>query len=959
MKNKKYNLLSIALLLGLMTQQSFAQLSFTNSNARLINPAFHSGCPVAVVDWNNDGLDDIIHLSQGNVCYVEVQQTNQTYQQVYLGNFNGGAWAMAVADVDHNGYKDVIADGQSGIGLLKTNNTGTGATMTWLPNSGFFLQNATFGDFNNDGWIDLFTCDDNAASHIYLNDGTGNFPSQSNIINFNLPNGSDNSGNYGSVWTDFDNDGDLDLYIAKCRQSVSNPADFRRINVMFVNNGNGTFTENAAAYGINIGWQSWTASFGDIDNDGDLDLMITNHDNVSQILENDGTGHYTDITASTGFTVSDITPIESVMEDFDNDGFVDILVTGSNARFWRNNGNKTFTRVNGLFNNNNMESFATGDLNHDGWTDIYASYATIYTNPTNIDDVVWFNNGSISNIIANAIGGGTPTNNFFNLNLEGTISNHNAIGTRAKVYGPWGVQLREVRAGESYGTNNSAMLHFGLGTATAIDSVVINWTSGITQTIVNPSINQFLTVKENDCVSPEAIVTTSGPLVFCNAGQTLTLTAPAGYAYLWSDGSTNQTLTVTQTGEYNVRITAAGNNCSAVSPTLTIIPAPDQTPVISAAGETTFCNGGSVVLNGPAGLTGYNWSNGDQTQNATITQSGSYTLTIQGICQTYTSAPINVNVFPAVIDPTASNVSLPAPGSTTLNATGNNVSWYATAAGGTPLATGNSFTTPVINNTTTYYMQSTDSYGGGIFPVGLQAYSGAGSGYPGNTTNANIIFDVLKNCTLQTVKVYTNTPGLRRIELRDGSSNLLNFVDVNIVPDSQVITLNFPLTVGTNYTLGTDGSVNQSSFGFVSPQLKRNNSGVSFPYTLTDAVTLVSTVNGNSYYYYFYDWQVEKASLVCEGNFVPVTVYITTGIKELAESGISVYPNPVADDVFIKNVSDAKVMATIFDETSRIVLQEVVSKGETKLSLKGLAAGVYQMQLQKDGQMQYVKLVKN
>lgn len=568
-----------------------AQIAFTNSNSKLTNAASHSGCPTTICDWNNDGLDDIIHLDEGRYCYVEIQNTNAQYTRLSLGDFGGGAWAMTVADVDHNGYKDIIADGSNGIGLIKTHAAGALVPMIWLSNSGFFLQNATFADFNNDGWIDLFCCDDNDASHLYMNDQAGNL-NISSFVDFALNptlfyNGDPaDSGNYGSAWIDFDNDGDMDLFVAHCRQSANSPSDLRRKDRLFVNDGSNNYTEQSSAYGIEVSAynQTWTASFGDIDNDGDLDLLATNHDVPSIIMQNDGTGHFTDITASTNFAIPNFTPIESVMEDFDNDGWIDILITGDDSRFFLNNGNSTFTLVDDIFDNNDMESFSIGDLNHDGFVDVYASYATIYTNPSNIDDVVWLNNKN--------------SNHFLTIQLQGTISNRDAIGGRATVYSALGTQVREVRSGESYGTCNSFQCHFGLGSLTTVDSVVIRFPSGTTQTIINPAVDQFIKVIENDCISPIANITYSGPLVLC-PGQSVTLNAPlsiAGFTYLWSNGSTASNITVNQAGEYNVLITAPGNNCIGISPTMNLISNPDQTPTISSTAPLDLCAGQSLDL---------------------------------------------------------------------------------------------------------------------------------------------------------------------------------------------------------------------------------------------------------------------------------------------------------------------------------------------------------------------------
>jgi hypothetical protein len=952
--NKKLLILAGIALMNVLTASSVeAQVNFINANNRLNTPAFHSGCPVTVIDWNNDGLDDIVRLSQGRAAFVEIQKTNQTYETISLGSFSnnsGWAWGMCVADLDHNGFKDIIAGGNSsGVKVLMVNNAGTAGTITTLPNSNFFLQNATAGDFNNDGWADVFLCDDNGPSRIYLNDGTGNLVASS-IINFtinpgNIGNDPKDSGNYGSVFTDFDNDGDLDLYIAKCRQSStqSDGSDPRRVNVMFVNNGDGTYTENAAEYGINIAWQTWTASFGDIDNDADLDLLLTNHDFVSQIFENDGTGHYTDITTLTGFDINDITPIQSGFEDFDNDGFVDIFITGSDSRYFHNNGDKTFTKVEGLFNSNNMESFAMGDLNHDGRVDIYASYANIYTTPTNVDDVVWLNNSS-------------QNNHFFTLDLRGTISNQGAIGARAMIYGAWGVQMREIRVGESYGTVYSSQLHFGLGSATSIDSVVISWPSGGTQTIENPAIDQFLTVKEGVCVSPQVAITGSGPLVLC-PGNTLTLNATEGYSYLWSTDETTSSISVNAAGDYGVMVTEAGNDCPATTRTVVIELSPDETPTIEALSETEFCAGQSVELISPAGLTGYTWSNGEIGQSLTVTESGSYALTIQGACAEFTSAPINVVVY-AATDPLVEGALIFEPTSAVLTGSGDSLTWYD-AIGGNMLASGNVYTTPVLDATTTYFVTNTISYGGGIFNGGLAAPSG-NSQYSGdNNTNATTIFSVQNACKLASVVVHTDTPGERKIELRNEAGDLLNSVTINIT-GIQTIALNFDLLPGVNYTLGTDEATNLliPNWNLPSPRLKRNNQvNVNYPYVIDDLITIETSSFGNQYYYYFYDWKIEQTPTYCEGSPVAVTVTYedATSVNDFANQ-VKVYPNPAKETLTVLT-GDANAQATILDATGRVVLNQPVGTA-SNIAIDNLATGIYFVRVSTSASWFVKKLIK-
>ncbi len=367
-----------------------AQITFTNKNNILhdetgalgSNAGVRSGNTVLIVDVNSDGMDDIVKLDANRYLQIEYQQLGGTFTRQVIGDFgaNDNIWGASMADVDHNGYKDFLYAGwgTGGARLMKLNGTGTGmlGSIVYLAGGGGVAsQNCNFMDVNNDGWEDIFVCNDVNESMLWVNDGTGNFPAEANntVINFDVTAGTaapaDESGNYGSVWTDFDNDGDVDFYIAHCRQSYG-PGDLRRTNVLFENNGNGTYTSNAAAHGMASNDQDWTASFGDIDNDGDFDLFMTKHDVISRYYINDGSGNFTISPNTIAFGSM---PMQAQYEDYDNDGFIDLFITGDNDhRLYHNNGNGTFTDVTptNLNAGSNLLSFASGDINHDGKIDI-------------------------------------------------------------------------------------------------------------------------------------------------------------------------------------------------------------------------------------------------------------------------------------------------------------------------------------------------------------------------------------------------------------------------------------------------------------------------------------------------------------------------------------------------------------------------------------------------------------
>ena len=455
----------------LCSQATLAQITFTNQTSWLDSDSIASSHPVGIADMNGDGLDDIVILKGGNEIIIEYQKSTNNGFNEYLNTapeIGNNAWGMCLGDVDNNGFSDLLYGGAYDDLHLYAFTAQTSYNQSDLGES-LFLQGVNFADIDNDGNLDVFACHDDGPSLILLGDGNGNFSLSSTEIDTDLPNGSDNSGNYGSCFVDIDNDGDIDLYVAKCRQGVTDTTDYRRINILFENNGNGTYTENAAAWGINSSEQSWSADFGDIDNDGDMDLLMGQH--TGEYLElyvNNGNGTFSDITNSAG--LSGIFPyhvIQTKMEDFDNDGFIDILVSGSSAYdIGMNNGDGTFDFSGTTNIGCPMNSFAIGDLNTDGFIDIYAVPGGYGSWNSSGSDSLYINDGN--------------SNNYLSISLEGVQSNMSAIGTRVEAYGPWGVQIRDVRSGESYGIHNSLNVHFGIGSEAQVDSLVLKWPSGIT-----------------------------------------------------------------------------------------------------------------------------------------------------------------------------------------------------------------------------------------------------------------------------------------------------------------------------------------------------------------------------------------------------------------------------------------------------------------------------------------------
>ncbi len=939
----------------LLTCTLQAQIKFRNAN-NLITPVPHfSGVAIAVADMDGDGLDDLIRLNNGLELSIDYQTApNKPFQKVNIPAILGEEpqWALAVADVDNNGFCDILTAGfDDGIKYFRFFGRDS-FQLSVLQAPTTFTQASNFVDINNDRWLDAFVCHDDALSRIFMNDQTGKLTYDSTVIDMRTVPVSDNSGNYGSVWSDIDNDGDLDLYIAKCRQGVLEENDPRRINQLFINE-NGTYVQDVTnEYGLRIGAQSWTADFGDIDNDGDFDCFITNHDVTSQLLENDGSGHFTDITQTAGlFDAVTGLPIQGVFRDFDNDGFVDILVSGPIEHLFRNNGDKTFTRVEEPFGFRQMESYAIGDLNKDGFLDVYGGYAKIFNDISTVPDVLWLNEGN--------------GNNYIGFTLHGLKSNRSGIGARLTIHTPNGIQTREVRAGESYGITNTHTQHFGLGKLTTVDSLVVRWPSGIVDVIKQPVANQYYTLFEDSCFVAPVPVLADGPLRFC-PGDSVVLSAPAGLGdIVWSNGAAGPSQTIKNTGIFSYKANSP-QGCRINSATILVENDPDETPEILAKGPTRFCEGGEVILRSSLEGVAYAWSTGEKTPEITVKSSGIYSLTLQGICRSFNSQPLSVEVLPAPTPVTKGDTTW-INGSATLTAQGVNINWYDSPTGGVPLFSGNQFVTPALASTQTYWVDETREYDVPNQFAGPAAHSGTAIGDP-NVKGA-IIFSAFQPFRIAKFRMYTAKPGVRGIMLLKDDLSIIQYKEVNVPNGSANTTVNIDVPVGENMQLTTDPDLNFQNYGSQGPQLRRSDEDINYPYELPGVLSITGSNIDLPRYYYFYNWEIDFPPTLCTSVRVPVEATVDPtklGTTHISDQGaIVIYPNPARGQFFVENktLSSDQIRLRIMDQQGRVLRDDERSNfgpgTRWSLDASDLSSGIYRLEISTETQVVSTKIIIN
>jgi len=424
---------------------------------------------LAVVDMNGDHLDDVVTVSSSNINLQIQTSTGFTAMNISTPTADWTPdWSMAIGDYNADGYNDLLYGAWGGVTFMRSEGDMTYTKHTYNDAS-VASQRTNFVDLNNDGHLDAFVCHDVAPSVYYINDGNGNlsfYQSSTSGAPYELANYY-SGGNYGSIWVDYDNDRNIDMFIAKCGGAFP-----RYVNQMHHNTGTG-YVENAAEIGLDDDDQTWSSAWGDFDNDGDMDVFIGASSGPHVLKMNNGAANnysFTDITASSGVSALTATSREHVTFDFDNDGYLDIV---SGGNILRNNGDMTFTLAANVFSG----SGSYGDLNNDGFIDARRG------------SNIYLNNGN--------------SNNWITISTVGTASNINGIGARVEIHTPSGMQIRDVRSGDGFEFMNTLNTHFGIGTDTTIDSIVIYWPSGTVDTYTNPTINTHMIATEGETLSIE------------------------------------------------------------------------------------------------------------------------------------------------------------------------------------------------------------------------------------------------------------------------------------------------------------------------------------------------------------------------------------------------------------------------------------------------------------------------
>ena len=500
------------------------------------------GGGAAFLDYNNDGFQDIYLVNGADLPSLQKGQSagiepprNALYRNNGDGTFTDVAMAAGVADTgygmgcavgdyDNDGFLDLYVTNFGANVFFRNNGDGTFTNVTRGTGTGDIRWGAScaFVDYDNDGFLDLYVtnyvkydiesdqvcmnkgvrvyCDprlyDGELDVLYHNNGDGTFTDATEAAGFAEATGR----GLALAWGDYDDDGDMDVYIA-------NDADR---NFLYRNNGDGTFTDVSLTAGVGFSEDGdaengMGADFGDYDNDGRLDLVVTNfQDQTNTLYHNEGNGLFSDVSYASQIGTMSLPYLAWGVSfcDYDNDGYQDLFIANGhldeNVQAFNPTG--FYEQPNQLFRNNRDGTF--GEVGPDSGSGMRLEKVSRGFAYADYD-----NDGDLDLLVTNLKGtpdllqNGGNQNAWLTLKLIGTRSNRDAIGAKVTVTTGNLTQIREVRSGSSYLSQNDMRLHFGLGKHRQVDRIEIRWPSGLQEQLEGIEPNQTLTLVEGNVKS--------------------------------------------------------------------------------------------------------------------------------------------------------------------------------------------------------------------------------------------------------------------------------------------------------------------------------------------------------------------------------------------------------------------------------------------------------------------------
>ena len=504
-----------------------------NKGIAIIREVFGPG--LCVADFDGDGWQDIYFVNGRDLYGRGISASNAIYHNNGDGTFTdvtanagvpgtGYGLGCVWGDYDNDGFPDLYVT-QFGKNVLYHNNgNGTFSDVTdkagvaGVASGTQFHGGATFFDYDRDGKLDLYvggyvTLDANSprycdfvdvrtncppsvykgsAAVLYHNNGDDTFTDVTSAAGIYQPDGK----NLSVAAVDYDDDGWPDLFVANDGVNA----------YLYHNEHNGTFAEVGLLAGMALTGRGKTMaamcmSLGDYDNDGKLDLYISDFQKSSDhIWHNEGKGSFVEVSDEVGITV----PTFNVLSfgggffDYDDDGWLDLFVANGHVypEVEQSAQKTAYKQINSLFHNDAKGKFVEVTKSAgEGFETPYVGRGVAFAdfdNDGNVDLVVG-NNGDPPLLLHN--GGGTG-NHFVNFKLIGTKSNRDAMGARIRIKVGGASQMREIYGGGSYLSQSDLRANFGLGKSPKIETVEVSWPSGLKQSFKDVDGDKFYLIEE-------------------------------------------------------------------------------------------------------------------------------------------------------------------------------------------------------------------------------------------------------------------------------------------------------------------------------------------------------------------------------------------------------------------------------------------------------------------------------